>query len=133
MIELSSGSTCIKVIDVADMEARVGMTWLMDFYAPLLTEHQHEVARLYCEEDLSLAEIAQQLCITRQGASDALNKARKLLEEYESKLGLAARYREMSAQARKALDALNAGSDARHIQAAKSSLQQLLRGEAHGI
>ena len=117
------------MIDVADVQARVSMTWLMDFYAPLLTEHQHEVARLYCEEDLSLAEIAQQLSITRQGASDALNKARKLLEEYESKLGLAARYREMRDLAQDALNALDEGS----IQAAKTSLQQLLRGETHGI
>ena len=118
---------------MADVEARVGMTWLMDFYAPLLTEHQREVARLDCEEDLSLAEIAQQLSITRQGAGDALNKARRLLEEYESKLGLAARYREMSNLAQSALEALDGGQDERHIQTARSALKQLLRGEAHGI
>ena len=61
---------------MADVEERVKFTRLMDFYAPLLTEHRREVMRLYCEEDLSLAEIAEQLGITRQGVSDALKKAR---------------------------------------------------------
>ena len=118
---------------MADVEARVSLTWLMDFYAPLLTEHQREVTRLYCEEDLSLTEIAQQLSITRQGAGDALNKARRLLEDYESKLGLAARYREMSDLAQRALEALDNGQDVQHIQAARAALKELLRGDAHGI
>lgn len=51
--------------------------------------------RLYCEEDLSLGEIAEQLRITRQGVSDALKKAKAQLEDYEAKLGLAARERRL--------------------------------------
>ena len=60
---------------MADMEQRVELNYLMDFYGPLLTEHRRELMRLYCEEDLTLAEIADQMDITRQGVSDALNKA----------------------------------------------------------
>ena len=48
---------------MADVETRVELTCLLDFYGPLLTEHRREVLRLYCEEDLSLAEIAEQLRI----------------------------------------------------------------------
>ena len=64
------------------MEKRVELSLLMDFYGPLLTEHRREVLRLYCEEDLSLAEIAEQLGITRQGVSDALQKGRRQLMDY---------------------------------------------------
>ena len=67
---------------MADMEQRVELNYLMDFYGPLLTEHRRELMRLYCEEDLTLAEIADQMDITRQGVSDALNKARRQLDDY---------------------------------------------------
>ena len=40
---------------MADMEQRVELNYLMDFYGPLLTEHRRELMRLYCEEDLTLA------------------------------------------------------------------------------
>ena len=89
-----------------DLERRVSLGRLMDFYGPLMTEHRREMARLYCEEDLSLAEIADQMDITRQGVSDAIGKARRQLSDYEEKLGLVARYRALSGQARMGLKAL---------------------------
>lgn len=89
------------------MEQRVELNYLLDFYGPLLTEHRRELMRLYCEEDLSLAEIADQLQITRQGVSDAVNKAKRQLSDYESKLGLVARYLALSEQAEKCLEALD--------------------------
>ena len=88
---------------MADMEQRVELNYLMDFYGPLLTEHRRELMRLYCEEDLTLAEIADQMDITRQGVSDALNKARRQLDDYEQKLGLVARYRALTGQAQRCL------------------------------
>ena len=116
---------------MADFEARIELIWLLDFYGPLLTEHRREVMRLYCEEDLSLAEIAQQLCITRQGVSDALKKARTQLEDYESKLGLAARYRALGDEAQRCLDALAKlqvrGEDAKHLAAAREALENILQ------
>lgn len=115
---------------MADVEERVKLTRLMDFYAPLLTEHRREVMRLYCEEDLSLAEIAEQLGITRQGVSDALKKARVQLEDYENKLGLAARYRALGAQARSCLEALSqvqvSGADAQKLRAAREALENII-------
>lgn len=92
---------------MAGMEQRVELNYLLDFYGPLLTEHRRELLRLYCEEDLSLAEIADQMEITRQGVSDAVNKARRQLNDYESKLGLVARYIALSEQAQAGLEALN--------------------------
>ncbi len=65
---------------------------LYDFYGELLTERQKEVMELYNEENLSLAEIAEEFGISRQGVHDALHKAQKALEDYESKLGLVERF-----------------------------------------
>ena len=65
---------------------------LYDFYGELLTERQKEVMELYNEENLSLAEIAEEFGISRQGVHDALHKAQKALEEYELKLGLVERF-----------------------------------------
>lgn len=62
---------------------------LWDAYGALLTETQREITDLYFNYDLSLAEIAEQKGVSRQSVSDCLGKSRKLLEEYERKLGFA--------------------------------------------
>ena len=77
---------------MADMDERVELNYLLDFYGPLLTAHRQEVMRLYCEEDLSQQEIADQLSITRQGVFDTLAKAKRQLADCEAKLGLVRRH-----------------------------------------
>jgi uncharacterized protein len=77
------------------VEKRIALNWLMDFYGPLLTENRARLLKLYCEEDLTLSELALEAGITRQGVHDALTKAQAQLEEYERKLGLVARYRRL--------------------------------------
>ena len=68
------------------------MTMLFDFYGDLLTERQREFFDLYYNEDLSLAEIAENSGITRQGVRDSLKKTESLLLHYEETLGLVARF-----------------------------------------
>ena len=80
---------------------------LYDFYGELLTERQKEVMELYNEENLSLAEIAEEFGISRQGVHDALHKAQKALEEYERKLGLVERF----SATREAIDNISAEID----------------------
>ena len=70
-----------------DME----IAWLFDFYGDMLTEKQRQVVELYYEEDLSLAEIATEIGISRQGVRDMIKKSSDELFFYEEKLGLAAR------------------------------------------
>ena len=91
---------------MADMDRRVRLTMLFDLYAPLMTAHRRELLRLYCEEDLSLTEIAEQMQITRQGVSDAVSKAERQLEEYEAALGMLQRGLDTARAAREGLDAL---------------------------
>ena len=45
---------------------------LLDFYGPVLTDKQRVILTEYYDEDLSLAEIAENLGITRQGVRDAI-------------------------------------------------------------
>ena len=65
---------------------------LYDFYGQLLTERQRLVYELYHGENLSLAEIAEELQISRQGVHDALKNGQRALDGYEEKLGLVARF-----------------------------------------
>lgn len=68
---------------------------LLDFYGELLTEKQRETMDLYYNEDLSLAEIAEPLNISRQGVRDSIKRGEKQLMELEDTLGLAKRFREI--------------------------------------
>ncbi len=68
------------------------MAMLYDFYGDLLTERQKEFYDLYYNDDLSLAEIAENYDITRQGVRDIIVRAERALEDIEEKTGLIQRY-----------------------------------------
>ena len=74
------------------------MTMLFDFYGELLTERQKEFFDLYYNEDLSLAEIADETGTSRQAVHYTLKKAEKALEEFEEKLRLIEQYRSRQKQ-----------------------------------
>ena len=65
---------------------------LLDFYGPVLTDKQRVILTEYYDEDLSLAEIAENLGITRQGVRDAIKHGEAALDELEQKLGNARRH-----------------------------------------
>lgn len=75
-----------------DKFTRIGS--LYEFYGALLSKRQKEATALYYEENCSLAEIAEEFGISRQGVYDALHSAEKALEGYEEKLGLVQRFEE---------------------------------------
>lgn len=68
------------------------MTMLYDFYGDLLTKRQKEFYDLYYNEDLSLAEIAENYGITRQGVRDIIVRAEGSLTDIEEKTGLIHRF-----------------------------------------
>lgn len=68
------------------------MAMLYDFYGDLLTPRQKEFYDLYYNDDLSLAEIAENYGITRQGVRDIIVRAERSLEDIEEKTGLIQRY-----------------------------------------
>ena len=61
---------------------------LNDYYGGLLTEYQSKVVSMYYDEDLSLAEIADEVNVSRQAVRDVLVRSANKLNEYEDKLGL---------------------------------------------
>lgn len=71
------------------------MALLFDFYGDLLTDRQREFYDLYYNEDLSLAEIAENSGITRQGVRDVIVRAEAILTEMEDKTGIIKRFLKM--------------------------------------
>lgn len=69
---------------------------LLDFYGGLLTEKQASALDGYYNQDLSLAEIAEEMGISRQGVMAFLKQGEKHLKSFEEKLGLASRFSEIS-------------------------------------
>lgn len=117
----------------SEAEALASLTLLFDFYAELLTPRQREVLHMHCNEDLSLAEIAQELQISRQAVHDAIQTGRALLERYEDKLKLAGRFtrqRELVEQVQQAVQEAQAQqtNETQHImrQAVDRLLAELL-------
>ena len=71
------------------MSKNLDVVVLLDFYGQLLSDKQREVLELYYNEDLSLAEVAQNTgSITRQGVRDSIKRGEAILYEMEEKLGL---------------------------------------------
>jgi len=65
---------------------------LLDFYGQLLTKRTRDILELRFQEDMSLAEIAEDLGISRQAAHDAIHRGVASLSEYEEKLKLVERF-----------------------------------------
>lgn len=74
------------------MEKNVEVSLLFDFYGELLKPSCRQAIDLYYNEDLSLAEIAAQTGITRQGVRDSIKRSEEKLFELEKKLGLFKRF-----------------------------------------
>ena len=72
-------------------EKNLNIGYLLDFYGDLLSDRKRSVMEMYYNEDLSRAEIAQEIGISRQGVHETIKKSEDELLFYEEKLGLAKR------------------------------------------
>lgn len=61
---------------------------LLDNYGVLLNDKQRLIMEYYFNEDFSLAEIAENEGITRQGVLDIIKRSKQTLIDYEEKLQL---------------------------------------------
>lgn len=77
------------------MEKNIEVSLLLDFYGELLKPGVRQTIDLYYNDDLSLSEVAQQCGITRQGVRDSVKRGEARLYEFESKLGLMQRFRQV--------------------------------------
>ena len=112
------------------------MTMLFDFYGELLTDRQKEFFDLYYTEDLSLAEIAENAGISRQGVRDVIVRAEAAMQEIEDKTGIIRRF---EAQ-RPHLDMIEAAAaeistinDRRYIDSRIHDLTAAIQTEIHAL
>lgn len=104
-------------------EKNLNIGYLLDFYGELLTDRKRSVMDMYYNEDLSLAEIAEEIGISRQGARDIIKKCEEELLFYEEKLGLAQKLRRVENSAFELLQSAKEHSLPEHI---KSQIEELL-------
>ena len=76
------------------MEQMIRLALLYDFYGELLTEKQRAVFEMSNFNDMSLAEVAEELGITPQGVRDFLKRTQAILNDYESALELVKKHAE---------------------------------------
>jgi predicted DNA-binding protein YlxM (UPF0122 family) len=97
-----------------EFENRIRLGSLYGVYGQLLTTKQRRCTELYFYDDLSLAEIAAGMQISRQAVSDLLKRVEQTLEHYEAQLGFLEKSQENAAvvaQAQKLVtEAVSTGS-----------------------
>lgn len=76
--------------------SKIQLSQLLSVYADLLTEKQRDALTMYCDCDCSLAEIADETGISRQGVRDAILKGEATLISLEDALSLSKLQTELS-------------------------------------
>ena len=71
-----------------NLEERVQIAILTKYYGKLLTERQQSILNMYVDNNLSLAEVSEELGISRQAVKDALDNSMQTLKETEEQLKL---------------------------------------------
>jgi len=113
---------CVKMFE---KDMKIG--FLLDFYGEVLSERKRTVLDYYYNDDLSLAEIAEEIGISRQGVRDLIKKAEEELHFYEEKLGLAERFRNTQQCAERLLKLLGTEHESRELQRAAEELAETVR------
>nr|WP_315104524.1 DNA-binding protein [uncultured Catonella sp.] len=98
-----------KKADILDERLRISE--LFDYYGVLLKKGQSKLLEAYILEDLSLSEIADIEGISRQGVHDNLKRSIKQLEEFDNKLELIKKSKEISGIAYILKETINACKD----------------------
>ena len=78
------------------LEKAYELSILYDFYGNLLSDRKKQIFNDYILNDLSLAEVAGNEGMSRQGVHDAIKNCEKSLEKYEQALHLAEKYKKAS-------------------------------------
>ncbi|MBQ9773527.1 MAG: DNA-binding protein [Clostridia bacterium] len=109
-------------------EKNLEIGFLLDFYGDVLSERKRTVLDYYYNDDLSLAEIAEEIGISRQGVRELIKKSGDELLFYEEKLGLAKRFRDAEEQAVRLLGMMEREDVSREIREAAEELVKAVRG-----
>lgn len=75
-------------------EKKMRLDALYEFYGKMLTDKQSEIMDLFCNLDYSLGEISELHSVSRQAVHDTIKRTEKVLENYETQLGLYKRFQD---------------------------------------
>ncbi len=78
----------------------LSISLLFDYYGDILSEKQKQIFDSYYNLDLSLAEIAENMGITRQGVRDFIKRTEQQLIQMEESLNFSKKCNELKAAAR---------------------------------
>lgn len=78
-----------------DIQERVEVAILYKYYGKMLTEKQQNIITMYVDNNLSLAEVSEELGISRQAVKDAIDNAVSTLKNMEEKLAFVTRDNEL--------------------------------------
>lgn len=84
----------------------VRMLLLFDYYGEMLTERQRICLDMRYNQDMSLAEIADELGVSRQGVHDNITRAEAHLEKMEEKTGCVRRFLQSRTAVQTIMDSL---------------------------
>ena len=104
------------------LKQSVELGTLLACYGGLLTGKQREALRLHCNEDCSLAEIAEEMGVSRQNVHELITRSEQKLRRFEHALHLVAQ----SEQTRAALTSAVAALDAGRTKDGVNTLRQLI-------
>ena len=113
----------------SDMETKIELAYLYDFYGELLSEHQRQIYEDFVLNDLSLGEIAAEEGISRQGVHDMVKRCSKKLMDYENKLHLVEKFlsvKEDVAQIHKLAQQMKESSDEKILLEIETISNQIL-------
>ena len=105
------------------LKQSVELGTLLACYGGLLTQKQRDALRLHCDEDLTLAEIADEMAVSRQNVHELITRSEQKLRRYEAALHLAAQAEATRESLTRALSALSQN----RVAESKTILTQLLK------
>ena len=108
-------------------EKDLNISYLLDFYGELLSDRKRFVMDMYYNEDFSLAEISEEIGISRQGVRDIIKKSEEELFFFEEKLGLSGRLKLIEKKADKIYGSLNGYDIPAELKDDIMSLVQLIK------
>ena len=109
-------------------EKNLNIAFLLDFYGEVLSRRTKDLLEMYYCDDMSLAEIADAVGITRQGARQAIKKGEEELLFLEEKLGLANRHTAVlhaAAELESLVSSYGEGADAEALRELRRSVSRL--------
>lgn len=83
---------------------------LIDVYGSTLTDKQFSIISSYYFDNLTLAEIGENLGISRQAVSDSISQSLKSMSTLEEKLGVVSEYDKMHDEVEKFSHGLESGN-----------------------